>query len=290
MDLYWLRMTLQHVYARNSMYPYHPTLTIVIPVYNENGRIYRTLEQLRAGKPLPGVRLQKVIFSDDGSTDGTADVIRSQIPVLQARLGCEVEVLRYDVNKGRGYAVRQAALQTDTDYVLYVDADFSIPLENIRTCIPFIRKQVDLVYGSKKIPGSRELVRRGLLRRIVGYGHTLVTSLMLGIWAWDYQGGFKLFSRRLIDTTFPLMVIDRWAFDVENIYLAQKLGFTRVEIPIVWGHCEKGSTVRLGRDILRCFIELCRIQKATLLGRYHVASRTYGNYTPLTYHLAVPSR
>lgn len=244
------------------------TLTLVIPVYNEGDRIRKAIEALKNGFNFRGLKLVQIIFSDDGSTDKTLKVLRSEKALLTKNSKAKVRILTYPQNRGRGYAVRYAALISDSDYTVYADADFSIPLENLKRFMPYLKDGYDLLLGSKKKPGARETIKRSWLRRIIGFGHTLIASVVLGVFAWDFQGGFKIFSRRLIEEVMPLASIDRWGFDMEIIFLAKRLGYKTVELPVAWGHIENGSKVKLARDIIRSLKDIWVIKSNWLKGNY----------------------
>lgn len=255
------------------------TLTLVIPVYNEGARINKTLESLKKGFNFVGLKLEKIIFSDDGSSDNSIVIINREKNALEKILNTKIEVLNHTKNNGRGFAVRRGALASLSNYVLYADADFSIPLYNLNKFIPYLNQDYDLLFGSKKMPGSKELIRRKFSRRIVGYGHSFIASFVLGIFAWDFQGGFKIFSRRLIKDIFHDMKIDRWGFDMEIIFLAKKFAYKTAELPVTWGHVENGSKVKLIRDILRSLKEMILIKYYWIKGVY---------YKPLVTHIILP--
>ena len=148
----------------------------------------------------------------------------------------------------------------------------SIPISNLNKALPLIRENYDLIFGSKKKPGSQALIPRSFIRKIVGYSHSFIASLVLGVFAWDYQGGFKIFSKKLIREVFPQLTVDRWGFDMEVIFLAKKLGFTNFEIPVVWSHQELGSKVKLLRDIMRSVKEMISIRHNWTFRNYSTAS------------------
>lgn len=244
------------------------TLTLIIPTYNEANRIEKTLKALKRGFNFSDIKLKEIIFSDDGSTDNTVRKIKEYKKEIEKKTKAKVKILFSNTNRGRGYAVRKAALISNSDYVLYTDADFSIPLFNLEKAIPWIKKNYDLIFGSKKAPGAYELIKRSWRRRIVGYGHSLVANLIFGLWVWDYQGGFKIFSRRLINEVFPVLQQERWGFDMEIIFLAKRLGFKTQEIPVIWGHIENDSKVKLLQDIFRALKDMFQIRLEWLKGKY----------------------
>jgi len=244
------------------------TISLIIPTYNEDGRIKKTIETLKQGVYFYGQILKEIIFTDDGSTDETLGLIKKAKKSIERKNKTKVKIIFYEKNRGRGYAIRQAALLSKGDYVLYADADFSIPLENIKKFIPYMKKDYDVIIGSKKIKGVREIIKRSLIRKIVGYGHSFIAYLILGVFVWDFQGGFKLFSRQYVDKIFPYLQIDRWGFDMEVIFLAKKLNYKLKELPVRWGHVEDNSKVVLLRDIVRSLEEMIRIKTNWLGGKY----------------------
>lgn len=242
------------------------TLSLIIPLYNEEARIGKALKTLKKGFKFNGIKLEKVIFVDDGSKDETT--LKIHQAKLEQYLKVPVEIISYSVNRGRGCAIKTGVLRSSSDYTLYCDADFSIPLKNLKKFIPYLEKDYDLLIGSKKKPGARAKIERSFLRNIIGFGHTVIASLILGVFVWDFQGGFKIFSKKLVEEIFPLLTIDRWGFDMEIIFLAKKLGYKTIELPVVWSHIENGSKVKLARDILRALKEMVKIKINWFKGAY----------------------
>lgn len=242
------------------------TLTIVIPIYNEENRIEKSITALKKGFDFEGVELKKVIFVDDGSDDKIKKTLRRA--QLNRKLQTSYQLISYKKNRGRGHAVKIGAQFTKTDYILYMDADFSIPLKNLEKFIPFMNEGYDVLAGSKKIPGSIAKIPRGLVRNVVGFGHSLVASALLGVFYWDFQGGFKIFSKRFIKEVFPTLRIDRWGFDMEVLFLANKMNFKTKEIPVVWSHVDRDSKVKLVRDITKSLKDIFEIQISWFTGKY----------------------
>ncbi len=244
------------------------TISLIIPTYNENNRIEKTLKTLKKGFNFNGVKIDEIIFSDDGSTDDTIKIIKNYKKEIENNTNTKVKILINKRNKGRGFAIRKGALISKSDFILYADADFSIPLENLKKFIPYINKNFDVIIGSKKIKGAKEIIKRSLLRKIIGYIHSFVAYFILGVFVWDFQGGFKLFSKKFVENVFPYLEIDRWGFDMEVIFLAKKLDYKLKELPIKWAHIEKDSKVKLLRDILRSIDEMVKIKINWLKGKY----------------------
>lgn len=243
------------------------SLAIVIPIYNEENRIEKSIKTLKKGFNFNGVNLKKIIFVDDGSDDKIKRTLRRA--QLKRKINTPCQLISYKKNRGRGHAVKVGAQFANTDYVLYMDADFSIPLSNLNKCIPFMKDGYDVIAGSKKMPGAVAKIPRGIVRSIVGLGHSLIASILLGVFHWDFQGGFKIFSKRYVKEVFPILRINRWGFDMEVLFLANKLRFKTKEIPVIWSHVDRDSKVKLIRDILKSLIDMFRIQFNWFSGKYH---------------------
>lgn len=223
------------------------TLTLIFPVYNEENRIEKVFRTVSSYKFPKGIVAECLIFVDDGSIDGTRIVIeRWRDGQRKYKM---VELISYSDNRGRGYALRTALNKVSTDYALYLDGDMAVPLFNLESFVAAIDEGADLVAGSKKKPGARCVENFDVIRTFIGLGHSVLAFIVLGVFYWDYQGGFKLFSRRFIDEVIPLTMIDRWGFDMEVIFLGEKLGFKCGEVPIFWSGYGKDSKVKLIRDI-----------------------------------------
>lgn len=247
------------------------TLSIVIPIYNEENRIEKSIRALKKGFNFMGVELKKVIFVDDGSDDKIKRILRRA--QLNRKLKTSYQLISYKKNRGRGHAVKVGTQFSKTDYILYMDADCSIPLSNLKKFIPYMENNYDVISGSKKMPDSIAKIPRGFIRNIVGYGHSIIASALLGVFYWDFQGGFKIFSKRYVKEVFPMLQIDRWGFDMEVLFLAKKLGFKSKELPVTWSHIDRDSKVKLVRDINRSLKDIFIIQINWFTGKYHYQYR-----------------
>lgn len=246
------------------------TLSIIIPVYNEENRIGRLLRAFSKAQDFGGISLEKIIFVDDGSTDKTVLKIKKARPQIEKAHNTKLETISYSVNRGKGYAVRQGMLAADSDYTLLMDCDLSTKLTELTKMLPAIQKNADVVIGTRRNGISTVIEHQPRLREILGQGFTLLSQIMLNTWISDFTCGFKLFSRGAKNNIFKRARIERWGYDSEVLFLARKLGYATIEVPVVWSD-DSRSKVNLVVDIVRSFSELLQIRLYDFVGEYSEA-------------------
>ncbi len=226
-----------------------PALSIVIPAFNEATRISRTLAAVRerCTDPVP-----QVVVVDDGSVDDTALVARAA-----ASASFPVEVLVLPVNRGKGAAVRAGVAATTGDAILVMDADLATDLAAIEPALALVAADVDVVVGSRAVPGSSVRGATGL-RRAMGRSFNYMVRAVTRLEVHDSQCGFKAFRGDVGRLLLALSEVDGFAYDPEVLFLARILGYRMVEIPVDWTAVE-GSTVRPVRDSVVTGAALCRI-------------------------------
>ena len=240
-----------------------PHLSIVIPAYNEELRISRTL-----GETFDYLDEQpyssEILVVDDGSKDRTPDVVHS----FTARAGNRLRLINNPGNRGKGYAVRNGMLQANGEILLFCDADMSTPPAEIQKVIePIERNQYDVVFGSRALAGSRIEERQSGLREAIGRGGNFVLQTMIGLHFEDTQCGFKAFRREAAHACFSQQRIEGFGFDPEVLYIAQKQGWRLLETPVRWSHVE-GSKLNPFTTPLKVLLEVSTIRWNDLLGRY----------------------
>jgi dolichyl-phosphate beta-glucosyltransferase len=210
----------------------HPYLSVIVPCYNEQARIAKTLDALFMYLP-HHVPSFEIIAVDDGSTDRTWEVLSVYQRVYAHYIPIRVE------HSGKGNAVRVGMLTAFGDHRIFMDADLSTPLTEIPAALEWLRTY-DIAIGSREIDRSK--VKATLKRRIMGrIFNTLIADLTPGVR--DTQCGFKGFRADVAEQLFNQQMVKGWAFDVELLYLARVLGYRVKEFPVAWKHCE-GSKVR----------------------------------------------
>ncbi len=241
------------------------TYSIVIPAYNESARICVTLE-----KVLAFVRKQnwaaEVIIVNDGSTDGTAAIVQGYV----AR-HANLHLVENPGNRGKGYSVRNGMLHATGDVILFSDADLSSPIEESTKLFDAIEDGADVAVGSRWLRTELQVQPQPLLRRIFGRAFNLALRIALGLRYKDTQCGFKAFTRRAAQTIFPLQHIERWGFDPEILFLAQRFGFRVEEVAVQWAHRE-GTHISPLRDGMRMLGEMLRVRWYAFTGKYDASA------------------
>ncbi|HSN88699.1 MAG TPA: dolichyl-phosphate beta-glucosyltransferase, partial [Thermoanaerobaculia bacterium] len=200
-------------------------LSVVIPAYNEALRLGPTLrrvvEYLRAeGRPF------EVLVVDDGSTDATAEV-------AQEYTAEGVRLLRQEENRGKGAVVKVGVLASRGREVLLLDADLSTPIEEIEKLRPYLAES-PVVLGSRSVEGSDITEHQPFYREMMGRTFNLIIRILGVRGLRDTQCGFKLLSGDVARELFAELQIERFAYDVELVWLARKHGYEVVEVGVRW--------------------------------------------------------
>ena len=232
-----------------------PAYSIVIPCFNEEGRVSETLrvtiEYLAANAPE-----SELIVVNDGSTDATGIIARK----ILSETRIATRLLENFPNRGKGAAVRTGLLAAREPIGLFSDADLSTPIEETPKLIePIANGEVDIAFGSRALDRSLIGIHQPWWREQGGRVFNLLVRLATGLPFWDTQCGFKAFR---LDVCRPILEsarINGFAFDVELLFLAHRRGLRIREIPVRWNHAE-GSKVSFFRDSLRMLREVITLR------------------------------
>jgi dolichyl-phosphate beta-glucosyltransferase len=232
-------------------------LSLVIPAYNEDKRIGDTLRHVSEYLSSQSYD-SEILVVDDGSSDKTSMVVQS-FP--------KVKLLAYQPNRGKGHAVKVGMLAAKGRYRVFYDADASTPIEEVEKLWPAFAKGAHVVIGSRSMPGSDVQVHQAWYRENMGRMYNVLVRLFAVRGMPDTQCGFKGFTAEACAAIFPRQTIDRFSFDVELLYIAQKFKLRISETPIRWINCPH-TRVRAIRDSAKMILDLVTIRLRDLLGRY----------------------
>jgi glycosyltransferase involved in cell wall biosynthesis len=241
-----------------------PSLSIVIPAYNEGARIDNALERVLSCVAERRWNAE-ILVVDDGSSDSTAEIVRRWMQTHP-----NLHLIHNEGNRGKGFSVRNGILQSIGDTVLFTDADLSSPIEEAESLFEALNAGADVAIGSRWLQRQRQTIHQPLYRRFFGRCFNWVTRKIMGLPYKDTQCGFKAFKRDAAQVIFRLQTIERWGFDPEILFIARKLGYTIVEVPVTWGHDER-SRISYLRDGMKMLEDMARIRKNSLRGRYDEA-------------------
>jgi dolichyl-phosphate beta-glucosyltransferase len=223
-------------------------LSVVIPAYNEEGRLGPTLDRVAAYLAGRGLG-HEVLVVDDGSTDGTAALV-------EAHGAPGLRLLRQPANRGKGAALKAGVAASTGERVLVTDADLSAPIAEIERLEPSLAGGADLVFGSRAAPGARLARRQPFYRELMGKTFNRIIRLLGVHGITDTQCGFKLLTGTAARDLFPRLTVDRFAFDVELVWLARRRGYLVAEVGVEWAdsgesrvHALRDSVVML-RDVI----------------------------------------
>lgn len=233
--------------------PVRPLLTVVVPVYNGGAEVLENVATIQRAVTdrLPGEEVEVIVVSD-GSIDGSAERL------LEARGDTGIRVIHYDRNLGKGYAVKAGALAAHGEWVALVDADLELDPASIPLYLEVARREgLDFAIGSKRHPDS--VVHYPCVRRVASRLYQQLNRLLFRLDVRDTQVGLKVFSRRVVEEVMPLLLVKRFAFDLELLAVAAALGYRRVrELPVRLDYRFSGSELG-SRAVARALLDTAAI-------------------------------
>ena len=251
-----------------------PHLSIVIPAYNEAIRIVESLKRLLAFlTDAHGARPFEVLVVDDGSTDGTVAAVEDFVAGLP-HPSPGVRVILNGRNRGKGYSIKHGVLTASGEYLLLSDADFSTPIEELPRLLGPVESRVcAIAIGSRSLDESRVEVRQALWRQTMGRCFNRLVRGWTGLPYRDTQCGFKVMRRDAVLPLFRVARVERFAYDVELLYLARKTGLAVMEVPVLWRNAP-GSKVNALFDSFDMLKDIVRLVLRDRRGAYAGLART----------------
>lgn len=229
-------------------------LSIVIPAYNENDRL------IEAMKPTIRYLLEQdytseIIVVSDGSSDNTKDVAQSFEKEFK-----QLHVIEYHPNRGKGYAVKTGMLAAQGEVVLFMDADYAVPIECLEKGMTLLEKGNDIAIGSRGMDGASMAQKQSAPREMASRIYTFLQNRWIKVNFCDTQCGFKMYTRKAVDILFPQQKLCSVIFDGELLFLAQREGLRIAEFPVKWTHHPDSRITYNLRKSINIFIELFKIR------------------------------
>lgn len=239
------------------------SISIVIPAYNEERRLPATLSSVFAYLGSRKWKFAEVLVVDDGSSDGTA-----RVAAEVGRSQPELRLVANPGNRGKGFSVRHGVMEAKGEWILFTDADLSAPIEELDKLLAACSGGgAKVAIGSRALDRSLIAVHQSAFRENAGRMFNLLMRVATGLPFHDTQCGFKLFEAAAAREVFRRQRLERFGFDAEVLFIARKLGYAAVEVPVRWSHAE-GTKVSMFRDSAGMFVDLLRVRWNHLRGLY----------------------
>ncbi len=242
----------------------NPDISVVIPAYNESHRLPKTLHAVQ--KHLVSQNLSfEILVVDDGSQDHTTQTVLN----LQNQI-TGLSVITNQKNSGKGFSVRRGMLSAAGNMVLMMDADLSAPMDELDKLLPLVRDgHCDIAIGSRALKTSQIEKHQPIYREPLGYIYNDIIQFLLFKGIEDTQCGFKLFRRQVVEDILSRATrVDGFAFDVEILFVARKLGYRIAEIPIRWRN-DPETRVKIVKHGFQMILDLFRIRLNDWKGFYN---------------------
>ena len=237
-------------------------ISVIVPAYNESGAIFRNLKETVETLADLGFDFE-VIVVDDGSVDETFLHAAQLLPTHGGR----VRVVRYDVNQGKGNALMCGTGYATGDHIVFLDADMDLHPRQLPRFFEIMDKTgADVVIGSKRHPESN--VNYPFVRRIYSAVYYLMIRVLFGLPVRDTQTGLKVFKAQVLRDVFPRVLVKRFAFDIEVLTNAHRLGYKIADAPVTLEFRRGTGRVKM-RDAKLIFIDTLGVFYRMRLLRYY---------------------
>ena len=236
-----------------------PSVSLILPAYNEAARIEHTIRQASSYFQLRELPYE-IIVSADGN-DGTREIASGLISSIPS-----LKVIGSTERRGKGIGIREAVRLTTGNIVGFADADDKTPIEEFDKFLPLLEQDYDVVIGSRADPSARIERKQRWYRRAGSKGFAIAMHAISGLHEIkDTQCGFKFFKHAIALELFSRQRIDGYMFDVEILYLAKRAGFRIAQVPVAWRD-DADSRLNLVAGNIRNAIDLLRIRSIHRLG------------------------
>ena len=229
----------------------NPTFSVIVPAYNEEHGVRQAVTEIHKTFSRLGHHFE-IIIVDDGSTDKTNQVLKDLVRIYR-----EVTLVPLPGNRGKGYAIRKGVANSSGDYVVFMDADLDIHPSQARILDMFRNERCDIAIGSKRHPQSK--VDYPLSRKVISTIYYWIVKILFDLNVRDTQAGLKIYRREVLSAILPRLMVKKFAFDLEMLVAANKLGYEIQEFPIKVNFSRKFGRIsfkdcwRTGIDTLAIF-------------------------------------
>jgi dolichyl-phosphate beta-glucosyltransferase len=239
-------------------------LSVVIPAYNEEKRIEQTLKDVDAYLEKQPYDYE-IIVVDNGSKDRTVEIVQQleSTTVQNARV---LEQPPTVPGNNKGNAVKKGILESDGQYVVFMDADNATPVSEIEKCWPYLQQGFEVVIGSRYVDPSLVKIKQPFYKIVLSRMSNLLIQIVLIPHIKDTQCGFKAFEGKAAKEIFKHVSIYGWGFDMEILAIALKFSYRIKEVPVSWQE-HGGSHVPL-KAYIQSLFDLFKIKWQLISGKY----------------------
>jgi dolichyl-phosphate beta-glucosyltransferase len=245
-----------------------PFLSLIIPAYNEAGRLPGTIQRIQAHSRSWKFPFEVIIVVEP-SEDRTLALAENA-----SRSWIDLKVLTHHEKRGKGFAVRSGMQRARGDLIFFTDADLSTPLEDLDAALAFFAhdRSIDVIVGNRMHPESQILQHQNASRERMGKIFNRIVQTLTSLRIRDTQCGFKGFRNRAAKEIFGRQRLDGFSFDVEVLLLARAMGFAIAELPVHWTNSE-ASHVHPIRDSTQMFFDVIRVHRLVKRSMYEFPYR-----------------